>query len=377
VLGLIPYLLLALAFVLDFQNVASRWGGRTLSAHFERLNDFTIVVPIWGDPRYFENRRALARWKANVLVALDVTNERMALFADELAADGWRVARVRHPQPNPPVLIDAVLSQVTTTYVARMDADTRPLEGLDRFVARMAADGADLCSTKVRVASPRTRAQKLQDLEYAMSMLSRHFRPWLTSGACFVARTDALRRIFERHSMWFPGEDIETGRIAHALRMRVRHLDMTVETDAPEGWGALFRQRRLWWAGSFRHAIVNFDKNVVQLPVWTLYTAGFVFASAALKWHELLAIIRNPVYLVSVLWSLLVVYAVVTLIANFQVRSWRMLVFPAYALAQIAVMPAVGAVAYAQLAWSQRTLGRYRFGLRRVRRARRGGWVPE
>ncbi len=365
--ALIPYVLLVLAFVLDFQNLASRWRGRTLAPHFERSDDYTIVVPVWGDPRYFENRGVLARQKPRVLVAVDQTNERMVAFSDELEADGWRVGRVRLADPNPPALIDAVLDQVTTTYVARMDADTRPLEGLDRFVARMAADGADLCSTKVRVASPRTRAQKLQDLEYAMSMLSRHFRPWLTSGACFVAKTAALREIFTRHTMWFPGEDIETGRVAHALRMRVRHLDMTVETDAPAGWLALFRQRRLWWAGSFRHAIVNFDKNLAQLPLWTLYTSGFVFAAASLKWAELVAILHQPLYLVSVIWSLLVVYSLVTLVANFQVRSWRMILFPAYALAQIVVMPFVGAIAYVMLAWEQRTLGRYRFGLRRAR----------
>ena len=41
-------------------------------------------------------------------------------------------------------------------------------------------------------------AQKLQALEYRMAMLSRHFRPWLTSGACTVAKTESLRRIRSR-----------------------------------------------------------------------------------------------------------------------------------------------------------------------------------
>jgi glycosyl transferase family 2 len=364
---LLPLVFLVVAFVLDFQNVLSWWGGRTLLPHFAKSRDYTIVVPLWGDPSYFDNRDVLARHKENVLVALDLTNERMVSFAGELESEGWRVVRVRHHDPNPPALIHAVLDQVTTTYVARMDADTRPLEQLDRYVARMESDGADICSTKVRVANPTTRAQKLQDLEYAMSMLSRHFRPWLTSGACFVAKTSSLRAIYAKHTMWFPGEDVETGRIAHALRMRIRHLDMTVETDAPAGWGGLYRQRRLWWAGSFRHAVVNFDKNLTQLPTWTLYTSGFVYAAVAFKWTELAHVVRNPTYLISVMSGLLLVYSLITLISNFQVRSWRMIIFPAYSLAQIVVMPLAGTLAYASLAWEQRTLGRYRFGIRRRR----------
>src|SRR6185437_1909982 len=77
---------------------------------------------------------------------------------------------------------------------------------------------------------------KFQALEYRMAMLAQHFRPWLTSGACFLGRTDALIRIMNLHSLWTPGEDIETGRTALALRMRIRHLDIVVETDAPDTW---------------------------------------------------------------------------------------------------------------------------------------------
>jgi cellulose synthase/poly-beta-1,6-N-acetylglucosamine synthase-like glycosyltransferase len=74
-----------------------------------------------------------------------------------------------------------------------------------------------------------------------------------------------------RHCSWTPGDDIETGRTALALRMRVRHLDMVVHTDAPESWRALFRQRRLWWAGAFRHWWINVDRNLLHLPVLTSY----------------------------------------------------------------------------------------------------------
>ena len=257
---------------------------------------------------------------------------------------------------------------MTTGFVLRMDADTTPLEDVGRFIAAMSADGADLASVKVRVADPRNHVHRFQDLEYQMAMLSRHFRPWLTSGACFAARTEALALILEHHSLWFPGEDIETGRIAHALKLRVRHLDMTVETDAPASWRSLLAQRRTWWAGSFRHSIINFDRNAVHLPVWTFYYVLLVWVGVAFKWDTLLEHL-HPLALLQTLAWLFVVYAFVTVIANWQVRSWRMLFFPPYALLQAVLMPTIGSVYYWRLAHKQGYLGRYRFGYRRGRPA--------
>jgi cellulose synthase/poly-beta-1,6-N-acetylglucosamine synthase-like glycosyltransferase len=143
--------------------------------------------------------------------------------------------------PNPALLIRACLPAVTTTYTLRLDADTSVGDDIAQAVAAVEAAGADLCSIKCAVANRTNAVTKFQALEYRMAMLARHFRPWLTSGACFLGRTDALIRIMNLHSLWTPGEDIETGRTALALRMRIRHLDIVVETDAPDTWPALFR----------------------------------------------------------------------------------------------------------------------------------------
>src|SRR5262249_6877779 len=187
----------------------------------------------------------------------------MQAFAAQLEDEGWRVCRIEEPQPNPPRLMKAALPSVTTDYVLRLDADTAIGPGIEKLVASVAASDADICSVKVEALEARTIAAKLQALEYRIAMLSRHFRPWLTSGACFVAKTDSLRVILDHHSLWSPGEDIETGRTAHALRMRVRHGDFVVATDVPATWRALGRQRRLWWAGTFRHYVVNADRNLL------------------------------------------------------------------------------------------------------------------
>jgi hypothetical protein len=352
-------LVVAIAVVaFDFQNLLSWWRGRTVEPGDEKSHDFTIVVPLFGHPRYFEGRRALLRYQANTLVSCDVTPPVMREFANQLEAEGWRVFRTQLDTQNPASLVKAALPAVSTTYALRLDADTLVGDGLPAAIAAVADDGADLCSVKVAAANPVTVAAKLQALEYRMAMLCRHFRPWLTSGACFIAKTASLRAIFESHSEWTPGEDIETGRVAHALGMRVRHCDLEVETDVPETFHALARQRRLWWAGAFRHWIVNADRNLVQLPVFTLYTIAVIWASLYFRWWEMI----DPSSIPSTLPMLFFVYLLVTVVSNVQVASWWMLVFPFYSFVQTFVFPLVGASYYVLLAVRRGRLGRYRFG---------------
>ncbi len=364
------YVMLGVAVVViafDFQNLLSLWWGKVLLPDGNESHDFTLIVPLFGDPKYFTNRENLLPFQANVLVALDIRTPLMAWFAGQLERDGWRVCRIRQEDPNPASLMKVALPLVTTAYVARLDADSCVDSRLPMAIEAVAASGADLCSAKVEAANPRTIPAKLQALEYRMAMLCRHFRPWLTSGACFVGKTESIRRIFELHSLWTPGEDIETGRIAHALRMKIRHADFAVTTDVPETWRALFKQRRLWWAGAFRHTVVNSDRNLVQLPVMTLYSLAVIWASFYFRWW-------NSVdwrSLVATLPMLYISYLVVTLVSNVQVASPWMLVFPFYALAQAMVLPPLGAITYATLAWQRHDLGRYRFGFRRSRRPER------
>jgi Glycosyl transferase family group 2 len=344
----------------DFQNLLSWWGGRTIKPGREASQDFTIVVPVFGHPRYFDGER-LRRYRPKVLIAMEISAPMMAVFADELEADGWNVERLEMPEPNPAALIAGALPAVATKYVFRLDSDTVIGDDVGAAVAAADMAGADLCSIKCAVDNRTNVVTKLQALEYRMAMLCRHFRPWLTSGACFLARTDALREIMARHSAWTPGEDIETGRTALALRMRIRHLDMVVRTDAPDSWQALVRQRQLWWAGTFRHWWINLDRNLLHLPVLTSYYLVAIWGSLYFKWWTML----SPASVVSSLPVVYAAYLLVTVTSNLQVLSPWMIFFPLYALAQVLVMPPLGALKYIELARRRRHVGRYRFGYRR------------
>jgi Glycosyl transferase family group 2 len=343
--------------LLDMQN---------LGAHRRRVrgpadvqsDDFTILVPLYGEPQYFANREALERFRLKTLLVVSVASPAMRALALEVELAGWRVHRTDVDTPLP-ALVATGLASVRTGWTIRLDGDSTFLDEPGAIVAAAEAANADVCSVKIVPSRNRTLLDKLQTVEYSTAMLSRHHRPWMTSGACIVARTAALRTVLSNHSNWFIGEDVETGAIARRLRMRVAHIDARVTTDVPSTLRGLVRQRRGWWAGSFRQTWVNLDHGWDDplallyrvLLIWVLYVGK---AQALAESWRLLPIV-------------IVAYTGVTLASNWSVRSRWMIVYPYYALAQSLTMPAAGAIEYARVAIGHRSFGRYRMPRRRPR----------
>ncbi len=86
------FALAAVLFVFEFQT--RRGGGASFwTCREERWDDFTILVPVYGNPGYFTNGESLARWRDQVLLVLEVSDPEMQAFADEAERDGWHVFR--------------------------------------------------------------------------------------------------------------------------------------------------------------------------------------------------------------------------------------------------------------------------------------------
>jgi cellulose synthase/poly-beta-1,6-N-acetylglucosamine synthase-like glycosyltransferase len=347
----------AALLALDSQNVAARFR-RPVAPESESSDDYTIVVPLFGDPSYFRNRAELAPYKDNVLLAIDVRRRSMRRFANRLEEEGWRVCRCRPRTPSPPSLVLRALRDVTTEYVIRLDGDSRPVGDLGRAIAGAARARSDLCSVTVLPSRRITAAEHLQSVEYACAMRGRRLRPWQTSGACIVGRVEVLETLLRLHSRWFAGEDIETGILARQLRLRIHHLDLKVQTDVPSTFRGLFAQRRSWWAGSFRITWVNVDW-ALHAPVTLAYSAGFVWLGFVAKSVGLLTAVE-AVPLIAL------VYTAITLISNWEVRDRWMVVYPYYSLLQATVMPLLGLARYLTMARAHGNLGRLHAPQRRL-----------
>jgi hypothetical protein len=356
--------LVVFVVLLECQNLMALWRGWVVAVDDESCDDYTVVVPIYGDPRYFENREALEPIREHVILALEVTPTAMSAFADRMEREGWRVHRLHLDRDvGPDTIVRDVIKDgaVGTKWLIRIDADSYAVDDFGKAIAAAERAGADYCSIKCLVARPRTLCERLQAVEYEMAMRTRHFRPWMTSGACIIATTAAYGAALRLHSLNFGtcGGDIETGRAAHHLRMRIRHIDFVVYTVAPAAWRSLYRQRVIWWAAGFRSAVVNFDKSL-RLPLYLAYFAVCVWMGFVWRWESLFslrALMLLPVVVVA--------YTALCVFTNWPVRSRMMILFPYYSLLQVLLMPIPGALWCLKYMVVNRTSGRYAFGGRR------------
>jgi cellulose synthase/poly-beta-1,6-N-acetylglucosamine synthase-like glycosyltransferase len=363
------WVLLPLLALFDLQNALAYWRRGVLVPTDETTDDYTVVVPLYGHPRYLQNLDFLKRIKPNVVIAIDTGSRAIRPFALRLARDGWRVHTVQlGDNVGPDSILQATLASnaVKTTWVVRMDADTWTDDDLGRAVAVAKRHGAHMCSVKCHVAPPKNVCEQLQFTEYAMAMRTRHYRAWMTSGACILGTTHAYRTVLERHSLNFAtcGGDIETGQIARNLRMKVKHVDFIVYTEVPSTWRSLTRQRLLWWGSSFRTIVCNFD-SALRMPGYLFYYLGLVWIGLYWKVQGDVHVERIAYYLP----TLMVAYSGVCLVTNWPVRSKWMILFPYYSLAQVMVMPLAGSVWFIQYAIRKRKNPRFRFSFCRGRYA--------
>lgn len=358
----LPSLIVLCMVAFDLQNTVAYFR-RGVRPGTRSTDDFTILVPIYGSPEYLTNFGFLRRYKANTMLVVNATTERLVQWADGLEDDGWRIHRTFFPgKPTPPVMMRDAIGAVSTTYAVRLDGDSVVKGDLGAAVASVADHGKHLCSTRVLPSRRKTLAEKVQGVEYDIAMRNRYLRPWSTSGACHIGRTDAMRQILASHTCGYFAEDVEMGFLAKHFRMAVGYLDLTVVTDVPESFRRLGKQRRQWWAGMFQTTVVNADK-MLYYPFRQLYYLGLVYllfaeraAGLGFQWRYLPFI---PL-----------VYMSITTLVNWPVRSRWFLAFPFYMMLQSLIFPVVGTWWFVRM--------RRKYGLRaRLRtRHRRETWTP-
>jgi hypothetical protein len=361
------WFLLPLLAVFDLQNALAYWRRGVLVPTDRTTDDYTVVVLLYGHPRYLQNLDYLKTIKPNVLIAMDTGSPAIRQLPLQLERDGWRVFTCDlGTNVGPDSILHAALAAgaVKTTWTVRMDADTWAIEDMGRAVAAAQRARADMCSVKCYVAPPKNLCEQMQYTEYAMAMRTRHFRAWMTSGACILGTTHAYRTVLDHHSMNFAtcGGDMETGQIARNLRMRIKHIDFLVYTEVPATWPALFRQRLVWWGSSFRIIVCNFD-SALRMPGYLFYYLGLVWIGLYWKIQGDFQIQRVAYYLP----TLMVAYTIACVATNWPVRSKWMILFPYYSIAQVLVMPLAGSVWFLQYAIRKRKNPRFRFGFSRGR----------
>jgi len=345
--------------LIDLQILLS-YARKPLDVPGETVEDYTVLVPLYNSPKYFKNKAFTDTIKDRTILCISTSNPEMEDFAGEMERDGYAVYRIKENPESPwhvlrlalnpqLILLQEALPLVPTRYLVFLDGDTVPREDLGRACAAIDGAGYDLASVNVVPSSAESSMAKLQRIEYYLAMRTRNFRPWLTSGACIVGRTETMRLVMDNHTTFFYGGDIEIGKQGKTVG-RVCHLNFNVATEVPSSFAGWFKQRIGWWAGSFRLGIVNIDKNL-RSPLWLFYGSVIIWGLLGLRWFDAF---KNWY----VLGLLFLLYQPLNLAVGWRFRSRWLLLYPLYAFFQSLVLPPFGFVRYVRHAWKTKNAGR-------------------
>jgi hypothetical protein len=338
----------------DFATVRSHFKTPVdLYAVTARSDSYALLVPIFNDLKYLTNIHFLKRHAEHVILC--TTNHETPEFVSQLealaAACGFRVSysEIEGSGKNPWAIYhktllahDSVLKgtieRLTEEYVIFIDGDTSVDGDLAVLCGVMEEQQFDIASVRILPSRRTNVIEHLQGVEYDIAMRNRLLYPWLTSGAGMVARTEVMIAIMENHSLFFNGGDIEIGKLADKMGYRVGHVPMVFYTDIPDTFAKWVRQRRSWMCGMFRHSVMNWDHNIKH-PFHFIYFSLIIYGLYPFKVAEMIQHLH-------VMPLILGLYAVATYIANWNVRSRWMLLFPLYALLQVMVIIWLGIFRY-------------------------------
>lgn len=326
-------------------------------------DDFQILVPIYGSMRFLENVEYLQPYSDRVILC--TTSGESIDFYRELSAIASRNNFQVYRSPfGPPaslnkrltggtirdrVIRDALLNAVSMPYVVCLDADTTTPKPLGLLVGELARRGDDLASIRLVPQEEGPLLVQLQRHEYRQSMRMRFIVPWLVSGACHVGTTEALRHIMRCHSLFFQGNDVETGLIGEQLGYRIGHIPFEVNTTVPASPKAWWRQRLAWSGGEFRLFIANF-RYILKHPFLWAYGGLVTIAMFALRWWAL----TTPTVALA---GVGLVYSCVIAWLHWEHRNRWLVLMPLYSLFNSLVLTPIGIVWYFVMAVPDKNFG--------------------
>lgn len=244
-----------------------------------------------------------------------------------------------------------ILGVTPNTPCILIDADTTTDGSLNDLARTFVKSGVDVASLRCEVANVTNLLEILQEYEYRTAMDNRRMDPWLTSGACNMARAETFRHVFQRHSHFFIGGDIEIGKLAQTMGYKMGHIDFTFYTEVPSKFRDWFKQRTLWFAGGVRHHVANISNFSWHHFFIFFYNSLIVYLLLPLRWLEMVHFPLAFFLLALVSW----IYIFIVNVG----RGWRKeyLALPIYAFVQSMVILPLAFVRYARLVISQRSFG--------------------
>lgn len=330
-----------------------------------RIPPYYIMPTVYGDISYLKNISFLKKYNKRVVICTSAYESEE--FYGELRkicrANGFRYMKAEVPIVNGVPVKNAYtiyagvfkrsrnLKGKNTQTCILIDADTHSKQNVNDLVRTFVNEKLHLASLRCEAACATNTIEVLQAFEYKVAMDNRSMDPWLTSGACNMATIKTYKKIFSLHSQFFAGGDIEIGKIASVMGLRVGHIDFTFLTEVPNSISEWYKQRIIWFAGGIRHHVVNIGSFGWFHFFMLFYNSAIVYLLFPLRWIEFLNFPATILLMLGISWFY--TFALIT------GSSWRKeyLLLPFYSLFQTMLVIPRGLIEYCRIAWRQRSLG--------------------
>lgn len=345
---------------------------RAKSQHYKLGNthhyDFSVIVPIYGNMKYLENADYLSQYGNKVILCTTGTEapefydafkkicqERDFRYFIDAPTDSSKAKSMTKLRATSGTIRDRLIrnvleSEVKTTYVVPIDADTLTPKPLSLLVGELVKRNLDIASIRLILANPdESLLTRLQNHEYQLAMQLRFVAPWMISGACHVAKTSVLRDIMHRHSLFFQGNDVEVGLIAVSRGYKIGHIPFEVSTAVPATLRNWYRQRLAWAGGEFRLFLPNF-RFVIQHPFFWVYGGILSILVSPLRWISL----AHPSVILLEIFGL---YALIRILLHWSTRDRWLLLMPIYTLFSSLIMTPIGIPWYFVMAKKDKNMG--------------------
>jgi cellulose synthase/poly-beta-1,6-N-acetylglucosamine synthase-like glycosyltransferase len=359
---IIPFLLVAIEAVISIRNTSYRY----LFSN-KKHEDYQILVPIWGNIIFLENVKYLSKYGSKVMLCtsgneskefymnLDALVQKydFKLFKDKTNFKvGEKVGSNQRAISGSirDTIIRNALNTVMKPFVVTLDADSTATIDISYLVGELKQRELDIASIRIVPSNSNVSAlTKLQTFEYYVAMNLRFLCPWLISGACQAAKTDVLKNIMNRHSLFFQGNDVEIGLLAQVLGYKVGHIPFIISTSVPDNFKSWFRQRLAWGGGEFRLFLINF-KFILKHPLFWIYGAVITICMFPLRWIAFSSLSSN-IYIILGLYVGLILYL------HWEKRNWWLILMPIYMLFNSLIITPLGIIWYFYMAYKDKNYG--------------------
>lgn len=338
-----------------------------------RIPRYLLMPTVYGDISYLQNISFLKKYASRVVICTS-KYETPRFYADlrkVCRRYGFRFVcadlPIVHGKPvkNAYTIYKGAFKRLSTLKVRQgtpcilLDADTYANDNVNNLVRTFIQSKLDIASLRCEASKPKKLIEVLQDFEYKLAMDNRNMDPWLTSGACNIAKAGVFQHVFSRHSDFFAGGDIEIGKLAQVMGYKIDHIRFTFYTAVPDTFKAWYRQRIIWFAGGIRHHVTNIASFGWLHFFMLFYNSLIIYLLLPLRWFEIINFPFTMVLLIALSW----LYTWILVLG----KGWRpaYLMLPFYSFIQSMIIIPVALCRYVKLVYTQRSMGFLNFDLSR------------